>query len=340
MGIRDDAKTIGAMMIIDFHNHIYPEVYLRELERGNTRATVQKDAHGRTLLLNAGDYNIIVDGHRYPEARIEAMDAAGVDMQVLTLTTPGVHIETSAHGIALARLVNDAFAEIIARYPGRFTALATLPLQEPPAAAKELERAVTQLGLPGGMLFTTVNGEPIDDARFWPLYEKAAELDVPLFLHPISPVSIDWMKDYRLVPLVGFLHETTVAISRLVFSGLFERLSALKIVLSHTGGTMPYLAERIDFGFKVYPECRGNLSRPPSHTLKQFYMDTAPYTPQSILFAREFAGADKLLMGSDYPHQIGDLPGAVQTIEGLPVVDEEKEKILGGNAARLLGIHV
>lgn len=325
-------------MKIDFHNHMYPEAYLAELEKGKTNATVQKDAEGRTLLINAGDYNIIVDGHRYPEARIEAMNAAGVDMQVLTLTTPGVHIETKSYGIALAKLVNDAFAKIMAHYPTRFTALAALPMQDPTAAVAELDRAVTQLGLPGAILFSHINGQPLDDPQFWPLYEKAAELDATLFLHPISPLHTGFMSDYRLVPLVGFLHETTVAITRLVFSGLFERLPDLKIALSHMGGTMPYLAERIDFGFKIYPECQGKLSQAPSQTLRRFYMDTVPYSPQAIQFAIGFAGADKLLLGSDYPHQIGDLPGSVQTIVDLPVAEEDKGAILGANAARLLGL--
>lgn len=325
-------------MIIDFHNHLYPQAYLAELEKGNSRAVVERDANGRMRLINTGDYNIIVDGHYVPEARIEAMDAAGVDMQVLTLTTPGVHIEPAERGAALARLVNDSFAEIMARYPRRFTALAALPLQDTAAAVVELERAVSQLGLPGALIFTTINNETIDDGCFWPLYEKAAELNAVLFIHPASPAHIGAMKDYRLVPLVGFLHETTVAIARLVFSGVFERWPELQIVLSHMGGTMPYLAERIDFGYQVYPECQGTVSRPPSHTLKKFYMDTTPYSPQAIQFAIQFAGADKLLLGSDYPHQIGDMPGAVQTIRDLPVSEEEKAGILGGNAARLLGI--
>ncbi len=325
-------------MIIDFHNHLYPQAYLAELEKGNSRAVVERDDNGRMRLINAGDYNIIVEGHYLPEARIEAMDAAGVDMQVLTLTTPGVHIESVERGTALARLVNNAFADIIARYPRRFTALAALPLQETAAATAELERAVTQLGLPGALLFTTINGAAIDTPRFWPLYEKAAELDAVLFLHPASPPHVGHMKDYRLAPLVGFLHETTVAVSRLVFSGIFERWPDLRLVLCHMGGTMPYLAERIDFGFQVYPECQGTLSRPPSHTLKKFYMDTTPYSPRAIQFAIQFAGADKLLLGSDYPHQIGDLPGAVQTIQALPIPAAEKAGILGENGARLLGI--
>jgi aminocarboxymuconate-semialdehyde decarboxylase len=325
-------------MIVDFHNHVYPQVYLDELARGDTQAKVELDGEGRLLMLNAGDYSIVADGHRHPDVRIEAMDAAGVDLQILTLSTPGVHVESRERGAALARIVNDDLAETITRFPGRFSALAALPLQAPEDAADELERAVTQLRLPGGMLFTNVNGKPIDGPRFWPLYERAADLGAILFIHPTSPAHVGTMADHRLVPLVGFLHETTVAISRLVFSGLFERLPGLKMVLSHLGGTMPYLAERLDFGFEVYPEIQGTLTRPPSETLKQFYMDTTPFTPNAMQFAIDFAGADKLLLGSDYPHQIGDLPGAIKTIRGLSISAEDKARMLGGNAAALLGL--
>lgn len=287
-------------------------------------------------MVYAGDYNIIVSGHRSPETRIKAMDAAGVDMQVLTLTTPGVHIETRSRGVALASLVNDAFADIVSRYPSRFVALAALPLQDAPASVRELERAVTQLGLRGATLFTNVNGGPLDALELWPLYEKAVELDVPLFLHPTSPVGVEGMEAYRLAPLVGFPLDTTLAITRLVFSGVLERWPELKVVLSHLGGAVPYLAERIDRGFKAYPECQSNLSRPPSQIFKQLYMDTVAFLPQALLFALDFAGADRLVLGSDYPHQIGDLPGSVRAIEALPIADEDRDKILGQNAARLL----
>lgn len=323
-------------MRIDFHNHLYPERYLAELEKGRTRATVQRDDEGQTLMVYAGDYNVIVSGHRSPEARIEAMDAVGVDMQVLTLTTPGVHIETRSRGVALASLVNDAFAEVVARHPSRFVALAALPLQDPAASVRELERAVTQLGLRGATLFTNVNGGPLDALELWPLYEKAAELDVPLFLHPTSPVGVEAMDVYRLAPLVGFPLDTTLAITRLVFSGVLERWPDLKIVLSHLGGAVPYLAERIDRGFKAYRECKSNLSRPPSQVFKRLYMDTVAFSPPALLFALDFAGADRLVLGSDYPHQIGDLPGSVRAIEALPIADEDKDKILSRNAARLL----
>ena len=327
-------------MIVDFHNHFYPSAYLKACEAGDSKVVVERDAEGQLLIVHKGDYNIVVPGHYDPEARLADMDAAGVDLQILTLTTPGVHIEERSRGIELARLVNDEFAELNGRYPSRFTALAALPLQDPIAAAAELERSVTQLGLPGGTIFTNINGRTMDEAHFLPVLEKAVELDVPLFMHPTIPVHIDALDAYRLVALIGFTQETTIAASRMVFSGLFERLPQLKIVLSHLGGHLPFIAERLALGHRVYPECRTELSQSPLDTFKQFYMDTIPYAPQATQVAIQFAGADKLLLGSDYPHQIGDLTGSVNTIQEMTISEANKAKILGENARRLLRLEM
>jgi len=323
-------------MIIDFHNHAFPKSYLDALATGQYQATAERDANGRLIMAQRGDYNIILPAHYDPAARLADMDAAGVDMQVLTMTVPGVHSETAGHGHKLAQIVNDGLAEMVAASPRRLTALAALPLQEADTAGQELERAVTQLGLRGGTLFTHVNGTPLDDPTYLPLFEKAVELDVPLFIHPIIPSHIGLMRDYRLVAVMGFLFETTVAASRLVYSGLLERLPTLKLVLAHLGGTIPFIAERMVRGYEVYDECRVNLSQSPLEMLKRFYLDTFPGTPEAVTTAVAFSGADKILMGSDYPHQIGDLPGGVQTIHHTALSDAEKALILGGNTARLL----
>ena len=325
-------------MILDFHNHFFPSSYLKELAKGDADASVETDAEGRTIMVTDGDYNIIVEEHHNPVARIEAMAAAGVDMQCLTMTVPGVHSERPEIGVRLAQIVNDGFAEIAGQYPEHFTALAVLPLQDPQAAVAELERAVTQGNLRGGTLFTHINGKQLDHEDFWPLYEKASALDVPLFVHPIVPEQIGHMRDYRLVAVEGFLFETSIAVSRMIYGGLLERFPNLTLVLAHMGGTLPFLAERMDRGFEVYPECRTKLSQPPSIALRQMYMDTFPHSQKAIEFCIDFAGADKVLMGSDYPHQIGDLPGAVSTINDLAIDEADKALILGNNAKRLLKI--
>ena len=261
-------------------------------------------------------------------------------MQVLSLTVPGVHSEESVHGVKLAQIVNDGFADVITQHPGRYTALAALPLQDPAAAVQELTRAVTQLRLPGATLFTHVNGVALDDDAYWPLYEEAAGLGAVLFIHPTIPLHIDLMGAYRIVAITGFLYETTTALCRLVYSGVLEKFPTLKLAAAHMGGTVPFIAERADRGFAVYPECRVKLRRRPSEYLRNIYMDTFPETPSAIRFAAEFAGYDKILMGSDYPHQIGDLPGGVQTIRNMEIGEDEKRLILGENARRLLGLNI
>lgn len=324
-------------MIIDFHNHFFPRTYLDALSAGPYRASVQQ-TQGEMRMVLDGDYNIIVPEHHDAAVRLNALDSAGVDMQVLSMTVPGVHSETAAHGVKLAQIVNDGFADVIAQFPNRYTALAALPLQDPAAAVHELARAVTQLKLPGATLFTHINGTPLDDDSFLPLYEKAVELGAVLFIHPTIPPHIGLMGAYRIVAVTGFLYETTTALCRLVYSGVLERLPTLKLAAAHMGGTVPFIAERADRGFAVYPECRVKLRRKPSEYLRNIYMDTFPETPNAIRFAAEFVGYDKILMGSDYPHQIGDLPGGVQTIRNMAIGEEEKRMILGENARRLLNL--
>jgi len=323
-------------LIIDFHNHFYPRAYLDELKRAKGYASIETDRQGRLVIHYAGDYNIVVGPHIHLEDRLNAMDRCRLDMQVLTLTTPGVEREEPERGIRLAELTNDEFGRIVEKYPNQFTALATLPLQKPDAAVDELERAVEECGLKGAMLLSNVNGEPLDSKRFIPIYEKAVKLDVPLHIHPTSPINDAAMDDYRLVPILGFGVDTALAVLRLVFSGILERLPGLKLVASHLGGVFPYLRGRIDAGFQAYPECKVNISKPPSHHLRQIWMDSLCYDQNVLMSTYAFSGAEKIVLGSDFPHQIADLENAVERIKQMKIGDDEKEKILGGNAARLL----
>lgn len=325
-------------MIIDFHNHFYPKAYIDELSRERGYASVSRDEQDRLLIHYVGDYNVVVGPHVNLEDRLEAMDRHGIDMQVLTLTTPAVEREAPERGIKLAELANDGFGEIVERYPNRFTALAALPLQEPEAAAVELGRAVEECGLRGGVLMSNVNGRPLDAERFHPVYERAVELDVPLYIHPTSPINHAAMGDYRLVPILGFGVDTTLAVLRLVLGGVLRRLPGLKLVASHLGGVFPYLRGRIETGFNAYPECKADISEPPSFYLKRIWMDSIIYDGDVFMSAYAFSGADKIMLGSDFPHQIGDLEYAVDRIRRLDIGEEEKGKILGGNAAELLKI--
>jgi aminocarboxymuconate-semialdehyde decarboxylase len=327
------------MRVIDVHNHFYPPEYLEALSEDASTVRVTRDAAGNPVLHYPGDYNVVVRGHRDIDFREEILAAAGVHIQVLTLTTPGTHVESPAVAARLAALVNDSFAEIVRSKKGRFAALATLPLNDPAASVREFERATRDLGMRGAMLFSNVNAAPLADERFWPLYERADERGAVLHIHPTNPVSVAAMEEYWLMPLVGFLFETTLAAAHLVFRGVVERFPRIRWVLSHLGGAIPYLAERLDRGFRAFADCRAHISRPPSEYLKQhFYYDTVNFDMRALKLAIDFAGADHILAGSDYPHQIGSMELMQASIRALEIPEKDKAAILGGNAGRLLAL--
>ncbi len=326
------------MRIIDFHNHYYPRDYIDALASSESSVRVTYDDNGNPCVHYPGDYNILVPGHRDMEYRQGVLDEHGVDMQVLTFTTPGVHVETPAFAATMARKINDAFARVIRQRKKRFTALATLPLNDPAASVVELERAMTKLKLPGAMVFSNVNHVALADERYEPLWKKADELKAVIYIHPTDPAGVEAMMDYWLMPLVGFLMDTTLAASKLVFSGVVERYPHIRWVLTHMGGAIPYLAERLDRGHRAFAECRRNISRPPSEYLRTFYYDTVNFNPSAVRLALDFAGPDRILAGSDYPHQIGSIPLMIDTIKKLNVSDTVKQKIFAGNAAALLGV--
>jgi len=326
-------------MIIDVHNHYYPPAYLDALEKGPSAVRVTHDAEGNPCVHYPGDYNVCVPGHRDIDYREQVLRKDGVDTQLISLTTPGTHVEETGTAARLAALVNDRFAQVVADKRGRFAALATLPLNDPAASVAEFRRATRELKLPGAMLFSNVNGVALYDKRYWPLYEDADEADAVLMIHPTNPVGVEAMLDYWLMPLVGFLCDTTLAAAGLAFSGVAERFPRIHWVLGHLGGAIPYLAERLDRGFEAFKECRVNLQRPPSTYLKRWYYDTVNFDPHAIELAIAFAGADHVLAGSDYPHQIGSIPKMLAAIRAVNAGDEAKRKILGENAMRLLRIH-
>ena len=326
------------MRVIDFHNHYYPPKYMQALTSGQSSVKTTIDADGNPCLHYPGDFNVAVRGHRDLAYRQGVLDEHGVSMQVLTLTTPGTHVETAATAVRLASMVNDEFKEAVDTRGKHFTALATLPLNDPPAAAQELDRAMRQLGLPGAMLFSNVNGVALSDERFRPLYEVANDLDAVLYIHPSHPVGVEAMQDYWLMPLVGFLFDTTLAAASLVFSGTVERYPRIRWALCHLGGAIPYLAERLDRGFHAFKDCRAHIDRPPSTYLREFYYDTVNFNQGALRLAIEFAGTSRILAGSDYPHKIGSIPSMLDAVKALPITDEERKGVYGDNAAKLLGL--
>jgi len=311
---------------------------MHALQSGESSVKVGIDSDGNPTIYYPGDYNVAVRGHRDLAYRQEVLDTLGVTMQVVTLTTPGTHVEEAKTAARLAALVNDEFKEAIETRGRHFTALATLPLNDPRASLKEFQRATGELGMRGAMLFSNVNGVALSDERYWPIYEAANDAGAVLYIHPAHPVNVDMMQEYWLMPLVGFLFDTTLAAASLVFAGVPERFPRIRWALCHLGGAIPYLAERLDRGFHAFKDCRAHIQREPSTYLKEFYFDTVNFNQGASQLAIDFAGADHVLAGSDYPHQIGSIPSMLDAIAELPITDDQREQIRWKNAARLLGL--
>lgn len=323
-------------MIVDFHNHYYPPEYLEALRSSHSNVTVSIDAKNNPVLHSPGDKNIVVPGHRDVEFRETVLDEAGIAKQVLTFTAPGTLLENPHTSVVLARQVNDALARIALDRSERFTALGTLPLNDAVASVEEFERVTRQLGLKGIMLFSNANGVPLADERFWPLYERASDVGAVMYIHPTFPLGVEAMREYWLMPLVGFVVDTTLAAAHLVFSGVVERFPGIRWVLAHLGGTIPFLAERLDRGYHAFNDCRKQISKPPSQYLREFYYDTVNFDVNALKLAIEFAGIEHLVAGSDYPHQIGSLERMVDSIRALQLSEDDTARVLGGNALDLL----
>jgi aminocarboxymuconate-semialdehyde decarboxylase len=326
-------------MRIDVHNHFYPTKFLKQLENvGSTVGiTIETDDWGRQILVQHGNRLVtITPPMNNVNKRIEDMDQSGFDMQILTLSAPSVDIFPVEIGETLAKVVNDEIARICQEDPDHFMAFATLPFIDPDRCIKELERCIDELGFKGACMGTNINGMGLDNQILYPFYERMADYDLPIHIHPRAPADKETYKDYRLVPMIGFEMELCIAVVRLIMGGVMERFPNLKFIVSHLGGALPYLAERIQNCYEAYPECQENISRPAKDYLKRFYYDTVSFFEPALMCAYSFLGARRLILGSDYPHVIGDIREAVTSIEHLDIPQTDKEMIYSANILRLI----
>ncbi|MGH7039797.1 MAG: amidohydrolase family protein [Stellaceae bacterium] len=272
--------------------------------------------------------------------RLREMDEAGIDFQVLSHSIPGLQAVEAAAAVPLARRVNDRLHEAVGRHPDRFAAFAALPTADPRAAADELERTVTRLGFKGAMINGLTLGVFHDDKRFWPIYERAAALDVPIYIHPALPqaaVIEAYYKDYAqkhpgiLRAAWGFTVETATQGIRFVLSGVFDAYPGLKIVLGHMGEGLPFYLWRISHGL------RATLSEKSFRDIfcEHFWITTSGFfSDPALLCCMMEMGIDRILFSVDYP--FAENPPGAEWTETLPLGPEDKEKLLNGNARRLL----
>lgn len=280
-------------------------------------------------------------------ARLAAMDRAGVDVQLLSgwIGLTGYTLPAD-QGVGWARSFNEALAEMVAKHPERFLGLCHVPLQAPEEAAEELRRAVQELGMVGAEIATTIAGAELDEENLEPVWAVAADLRCLILIHPDQVLPGRQRPRYFLNNTVGNAAETTIAVAHLVCSGVLERYPELRLCVVHGGGYLPYQAGRLDHGYLAQPAqtarpaaaggAGGRLSRPPSEYLRTLYFDTITHSPQALRFLIDFAGADHVVLGSDYPFEMGDTD-PVRTLGAVPVLTtEERRLILHDNVRRLL----
>jgi aminocarboxymuconate-semialdehyde decarboxylase len=332
--------------IIDVHNHLYPKEWLDYLDRRAGSPTMKRTGPTNMVFYSDGMRLATVSrpGHYDPESRIKDMDEYGIDVQIVSLTTPSVELIPAREGVLWAKKVNDYMADMCSKYRGRFYAYATLPYQDVKESVRELERAHTDLGAKGVTLFSNLAGKSVYEPEFFPIYEAAAEYDMPLFIHPAPPVTSDAMKRMQMpLPLYGFILDTTMAVTGLIFTGVLEKLPKLKFIHAHLGGVFPYLAGRINDCFKVYAGDHSYypLEREPSdYYKKNVWDDVISFNLPAMKCALEFIGADHLLIGTDYAHPIGGPEKVAQFVEMLGLNQEDKEKIFYKNAKKLFKIEM
>ena len=325
---------------IDVHAHILTEETMRLLQ-SEAPAVAPKlsevDDQFGTLDVAGNVYRQFPRGGWDLERRLQDMAASKVDVQVLSVCPQTfVYAQPPALAAAFARIQNEQLAKLVRARPDRFLAIGTLPMQAPQLAADELRHAMRVLGLRGAQIGSNVAGKNLDDPELEPVWATAAELGAFILLHPINVAGVDRLSSYYLNNLIGNPLDTTIAAACLVFGGVLERHPSLKICLAHGGGFVPYQAGRFLHGWHVRAEPKRRLAKPPTDLLGRFYFDTIVHAKAVLEFLVGNVGAGRVLLGSDYPFDMG-MPDGVLQVRALSIPAAEQATILGAGARALLG---
>ena len=332
-------------MKIDLFCHILPPAYFDRMITVSTRgAYMQKRVRGIPAIVDLDE-------------RFRMMDLFGDYVQVLSLAAPPIEaLAAPAESPQLAQLANDTMADTVRRHPGRFPGfIASVPMNNPDATVREIDRAVTDLGAAGIQIFTNVNGRPLDEPDFSPVFQRMAEIDRPIWVHPtrtgsFADYAAETQSKYELWWTFGWPYETSVAMARLVFAGYFDRWPGLQVITHHMGGMIPYFAGRIgpgldqlgartdDEDLTVYLK---RLKKRPYDYFKMFFADTALFGARHAMeCGLNFFGVDRVVFASDFPFDpekgTFNIRETIKDIDGLPISAAARQQIYEGNARKLL----
>lgn len=327
-------------MRVDVHTHIVPpgwEDWASKYGGGKWPRLVQRDACRATIMTGDRFFRDVDDRSWSPARRLEDMDRLGVDRQVLSPPPVMFCYWAEAKACqAFCRLQNENVAAIAAGHPARFAGMAVVPLQDPVLAIEELRHARERLGLGAVEIGTCPGGRDFDDPLLFAFFEACRDLDVALLVHPATPlIGQERLAKYYFPLIVGNPLETALAISKLIFGGVLERLPDLRICFAHGGGAFPFTLPRLDHGWSVRPEGPAAIPRPPREYARRIWFDSLTHSSANLRFIVQEWGAERVMMGSDYPFDLG-APDPVGFLVGAGLDDATRAAIEGGNAARFL----
>jgi len=322
------------MTVIDIHAHFVDRRYVDDLTRV-MRLDTDATADGKTLLRDRGATIAWTRPDMFDvEHRLADMADKNIDLRVLSVSAPNVYPWPAGEQVEIARHVNDALARYCRAYPNKFIGLASLPLADVDASLREIDRAVDELGLKGVAIGSNIGGVPLNDARFEPLWAKINARRLPVVEHPVFPRDTSDMGEFELPLRVGLMFDTTLMAARMIYAGIFERYPDFPFVLAHTGAALIMLMERLDNGYRLFPDCRKYIDKLPSEYGKRLYYDSCAFGSKALTFAIDAVGIGQILFGTDDPFIGADTAHVMR----LPIAETDKAAILGGNAARLLGV--
>lgn len=324
---------------LDIHAHHYPAAYLDACRRRESGFEHYYRSDGRLVILQDGAVALAAP-QPLPtlEGRLEAMEASGIQTQVLSLSAPNLYRFPQVLRRDLAVIVNDELAAMAARSRGRLKVFASLPLPDLESSLAELNRVLSIEGVVGIFLCTTIDRITLDDPQFAPLLAELSRRRCAVFVHGSTPCCTEGVREYAISLALDYMAEVTNAVARLVYSGSISRYPGIRWIFSHVGGTTPFLIHRFDNYHQQFPECRARESQLPSHVLKSVFFDTVTTHAPALRCALQTFPATQFLFGTDYPHVPGGMTRFVSTLESLGLTAWETSRIAWANAADLLGI--